>query len=108
MNAMDAMPGGGKLTITTRKWNDNIVFTFTDTGKGIPEEIIEKIWVPLFTTKAKGMGLGLAICRRMVEAHGGSISVKSKVGKGTTFTIMIPLKQAKSSEPVTAPLVGTV
>ncbi len=92
-NAIDAMPKGGKLTITNRKRGDKLEFAFTDTGKGIPNEIKEKIWTPLFTTKAKGMGLGLAICKRMVEAHNGSISVESNVGKGTTFTIKIPLKR---------------
>ena len=92
-NAIDTMPKEGKLTIKSREWNDNVEFTFTDTGSGIPKEIIEKIWTPLFTTKAKGMGLGLAICKRMVEAHGGSVFAKSKVGKGTTFTIKIPIKR---------------
>jgi PAS domain S-box-containing protein len=107
-NARDAMPEGGTLTITSRKWNDNVRFTFTDTGTGIPKENLEKIWVPLFTTKAKGMGMGLAICRRMVEAHGGSISVKSRLGKGTTFTIIIPLSPIKTPEPITTiPLVET-
>ncbi len=92
-NAMDAMPEGGKLTIASKQWSDNVEFTFTDTGSGISKEIIDKIWVPLFTTKAKGMGLGLAICKRMVEAHGGSVFAKSKVGTGTTFTIKIPIKR---------------
>ncbi|RLI51051.1 hypothetical protein DRO61_03090 [Candidatus Bathyarchaeota archaeon] len=92
-NAMDAMPEGGKLTITSQELKDKVEFTFTDTGEGIPDEIKEKIWTPLFTTKAKGMGLGLAICKRMVEAHNGSISVESTVGKGSTFTITIPLKR---------------
>ena len=92
-NAIDAMPEGGKLIITSRKRDDTLEFAFTDTGKGIPDEIKEKIWTPLFTTKSKGMGLGLAICKRMIEAHGGSISVEITVGKGTTFTIKIPLKK---------------
>ncbi len=92
-NAIDAMPKGGKLTITSRKLDDNVEFAFTDTGEGIPDEIMEKIWTPLFTTKSKGMGLGLAICKRMVEAHGGSVSVESTVGKGSTFTVKIPLKR---------------
>jgi signal transduction histidine kinase len=103
-NARDAMPEGGKLTITSREWNKQIIFTFTDTGQGIPENIMDKIWIPLFTTKAKGMGLGLAICRRMVEAHNGSISVKSKVGKGTSFTITLPLTSVKSSDLLPIPL----
>ena len=57
---------------------------------------MEKIWTPLYTTKAKGIGLGMAICRRIVEAHGGSISVDSTVGKGTTFTLKLPIKTSQS------------
>jgi signal transduction histidine kinase len=56
------------------------------------EEVIQKIWSPLFTTKAKGMGFGLPICKRIVEAHGGKISMESILGKGSTFTVTIPLK----------------
>jgi hypothetical protein len=59
---------------------------------------MEKIWTPFFTTKAKGMGLGLAICKRIVEAHGGSISVESTVGRGTTFTVIIPIKPKTQRE----------
>ena len=62
------------------------------TGVGIPKDILENIWTPLFTTKAKGMGLGLPICKRIAEAHEGDISVESTVGKGTTFTITVPIK----------------
>jgi signal transduction histidine kinase len=66
--------------------------TFSDTGIGMSKATLEKLWTPLFTTKAKGMGFGLAICKRFVEAHGGSISVKSALGKGTTFTVTIPIQ----------------
>jgi signal transduction histidine kinase len=93
-NAIDAMPKGGDLKITSRKLNENVVFRFTDTGEGIPDEIKDKIWTPLFTTKAKGMGLGLAICKKMVEGHGGTIFMVSTIGKGTTFQIKLPLKRA--------------
>ncbi|MCJ7424470.1 ATP-binding protein [Candidatus Bathyarchaeota archaeon] len=65
--------------------------SFADTGKGIPKEALEKLWTLLFTTKAQGMGFGLAICKRIVEAHGGSISVESTVGKGTTLTVSLPV-----------------
>jgi signal transduction histidine kinase len=68
-----------------------VQFTFTDTGTGIPKDVAQKIFTPLFTTKAKGMGFGLAICKRNIEAHGGHIKVQSEVGKGTTFTITIPI-----------------
>ena len=91
-NAIDAMPEGGKLTIKSIKTNSKLETTFADTGTGIPQDILEKIWTPLFTTKAKGIGLGLPICKRIVDAHKGNISVESTVGKGTTFTITIPLE----------------
>jgi len=91
-NAIDAMPIGGKLAITSKESNANMEIAFADTGIGMTKEIMEKIWTPFFTTKAKGMGLGLAICKRIIEAHGGSISVESTVGKGTTFTVTIPIK----------------
>ena len=91
-NAIDVMPKGGRLTIKSTKLNENVQITFSDTGMGMTKETLEKLWAPLFTTKAKGMGLGLAICKRIVEAHGGSISVESVVGKGTTFAITIPIK----------------
>jgi PAS domain S-box-containing protein len=97
-NAVDAMPEGGRLFISSKKSNGNVDFTFADNGVGIAEEVMEKLWTPFFTTKAKGMGLGLAICKRMVEAHGGKISVESIVGKGTTFTVTIPVEPIPSKE----------
>jgi len=89
-NAIDAMPDGGKLTITSKESNGNLEMSFTDTGIGMPREVLQKIWIPFFTTKARGMGLGLPICKKIIEAHKGEITVKSEVGKGTTFTITIP------------------
>lgn len=94
-NAFEAMPFGGSLTISERKVNNEVKISFMDTGIGIPDEIIEDIWRPLFTTKAKGMGFGLAISKRMVEAHRGSISVSSMLDKGTVFTVKLPIKQKK-------------
>ncbi len=91
-NAVDAMPNGGKLTITSKESDGNVEITFADTGIGMTKEVMEKIWTPFFTTKAKGMGLGLPICKRIIEAHGGNISVESTVGKGTTFTLVIPIR----------------
>jgi len=90
-NAIDAMPNGGTLKIKSRSINGRWEISFSDTGVGMPEEIKEKLGKPLFTTKAKGMGLGLAICKRIVKAHEGSMSIKSSLGKGTTLTISIPL-----------------
>ena len=70
-----------------------VEIVFADTGIGIPEETMQKLFTPLFTTKAQGMGFGLAICKRIIEAHGGTIKVKSKVNKGTTFTLRLPLNR---------------
>jgi PAS domain S-box-containing protein len=89
-NAIDAMPKGGSLTIKSKESDGNVEIMIADTGTGISKDNLEKIWTPFFTTKAKGMGLGLSICKRIIEAHGGSILVESKLGKGTTFTITIP------------------
>lgn len=91
-NAVDAMPKGGKLTIRNKTSDNNVEITIADTGEGIPKDTLEKIWAPLYTTKAKGIGLGLPICKRIAEAHKGSIAVESTIAKGTTFTITIPIK----------------
>jgi PAS domain S-box-containing protein len=92
-NAFDAMPEGGTLTIKNRKVKSKLEIAFKDTGTGMSKEALSKLKreVPLFTTKAKGMGFGLPICRRIIEAHGGKLSVKSMAGKGTTVTVTIPV-----------------
>ncbi|MEM2146973.1 MAG: PAS domain S-box protein, partial [Candidatus Jordarchaeaceae archaeon] len=92
-NAVQAMPSGGQLTIKASKTDSMALISVEDTGAGIPEENMSKIFQPLFTTKSKGQGLGLAVCKKLVEAHGGEITVKSEVGKGTTFIVKIPLKK---------------
>jgi len=92
-NAVDAMPQGGTLTVSTKIIDrQNIGFTITDTGSGMSEKVMENLWKPLHTTKAKGLGLGLAIRKRIVETHGGNISVKTGVGEGTTVTVHLPIK----------------
>ena len=97
-NAIDAMLEGGTLTIRSRKVKSKLEIAFQDTGAGMSEETLSKLegGVPLFTTKAKGMGFGLPICRRLAEVHGGKICVESTVGKGTTVTVTIPV----NAEPV--------
>ncbi len=92
-NAIDSMPNGGTLTIKNEQAGQTMIFSFTDTGTGISRETMQKIWKPLFTTKAKGMGFGLPICKRIVEAHVGKIFLESKEGQGTTITIIIPINQ---------------
>ncbi|MGA2972677.1 MAG: PAS domain S-box protein [Candidatus Bathyarchaeia archaeon] len=91
-NAIDAMPQGGTLTISSKVNGGSVEIALTDTGSGMPEKVVENLWKPLQTTKAKGLGLGLAICKRIMDAHGGTISVKSKAGEGTTMTIGLPIK----------------
>jgi PAS domain S-box-containing protein len=95
-NAIDAMPEKGTLEISSSHTGDFIKIAFADTGTGIPKEVLPKIFVPLFTTKAQGMGFGLAICKRIVEAHEGTIKVKTKVNNGTIFTITLPTKSKVS------------
>ncbi|MBM3372298.1 MAG: GHKL domain-containing protein [Betaproteobacteria bacterium] len=85
---------GGEITLRTRTVDDgHVAVEIADNGKGIPPEIMSKIFDPFFTTKpvGKGTGLGLSISYEIVEQHGGRISVDSTVGKGTTFTIVLPL-----------------
>ena len=89
-NAVQAMPDGGKLSISGEKVDGQTSITISDTGTGISEENMKKLFTPLFTTKAKGTGLGLAVCKRIVDAHNGSISVESVEGEGTSFKIYIP------------------
>jgi signal transduction histidine kinase len=90
-NAVEAMPSGGVLEIGSRVNGGSVEFVFSDTGVGIPQEIADRLFAPLVTTKAQGMGFGLAICKRFVEAHSGEIAVKSMPDLGTTFTVSIPL-----------------
>lgn len=90
-NAFEAMPEGGVLEVVSRQRGETVEFVFSDSGVGIPQEFVSRLFAPLVTTKAQGMGFGLAICKRFVEAHGGEISVKSVHGKGTAFTVSIPV-----------------
>jgi len=91
-NAFDAMPKGGTLRVESRKVKENVVINFSDTGFGMSNEVLTKLWEPLFTTKAKGMGFGLPISKRILEAHGGTISVESSPGKGSTFKVALPIE----------------
>jgi two-component system CheB/CheR fusion protein len=90
MNAEQAMPDGGKLTITARKENGNLLITVEDTGEGIPEEVKPHLFQPLFTTKSKGQGFGLAVSKRLATAIGGDITFESEKGNGSKFTLKLP------------------
>jgi two-component system NtrC family sensor kinase len=94
LNALDAFEGApGQITVLTRQQEGAIHVVFADNGKGIPEEYLPRIFEPFFTTKSpgRGTGLGLSVCHQIVRQHGGVILVESKPGKGTTFTVVLPV-----------------
>ncbi|OPX94681.1 MAG: Sensor protein ZraS [Syntrophorhabdus sp. PtaU1.Bin002] len=95
VNAIQAMPSGGTLTICTLKERGKVSLTIEDNGVGMDEEVLQKIFTPFFTTKDVGLGtgLGLPVAHGIITAHGGSIKVESKVGKGTTCRIQLPTKR---------------
>jgi PAS domain S-box-containing protein len=107
LNAVQAMPDGGQLTVRTGQaaigGRPSAVVTISDTGSGIPAENLDKLFEPLFTTKAKGIGLGLALAKTLVEANGGSTEVESEVGKGSTFTIRLPIDGETEKRPSASP-----
>jgi two-component system, NtrC family, sensor kinase len=98
LNAVQSIPERGRITITTRLEADAVALVFADTGVGIPEQHLERIFEPGFTTKGArvGMGLGLLITRQVVDRHAGSIDVHSEEGAGTTFTVRLPVTLKRS------------
>jgi PAS domain S-box-containing protein len=99
VNAVQAMPRGGRITIRTRRDGDDAVLEIEDTGVGIPEEVRERIFEPFFTTKASGTGLGLAVVKRIVEGHGGAVAVRSTPGTGTVFALRFPIHGPVENDP---------
>jgi signal transduction histidine kinase len=85
------MDENGTLTLKTKYDNEYLVISLSDTGRGIPEDELNKIFHPFFTTKQRGTGLGLSIAWRIIEAHNGRIKVKNNEDKGATFTVYLPL-----------------
>jgi len=94
-NAMQAMTRGGTLSLQTGEGEDAVSVSVSDNGAGIPAEQLNRIFEPFFTTRKKGSGLGLMIVQRIVRAHGGRIELESRVGRGTTFRIWLPLQERK-------------
>jgi PAS domain S-box-containing protein len=92
-NAMQAMTRGGVLTLSTEPREDGVCLVVSDTGGGIPQEMLNRIFEPFYTTKKKGSGLGLMIVQRIVRDHGGRIQLESNVGQGTIFRIWLPLTE---------------
>ncbi|HEY2963122.1 MAG TPA: PAS domain S-box protein [Pyrinomonadaceae bacterium] len=98
VNAVDAMPRGGKLSITCRRNDDRLQLQFNDSGMGMPDDVRQKIFEPFFSTKgAHGTGLGLSVSYSIIERHEGAISVISQPGNGTTFTVDLPAAMPESS-----------
>jgi two-component system, NtrC family, sensor histidine kinase HydH len=91
LNALDAMPSGGALSVAVRTMGKLVVVEVSDTGPGIPRAIMARLFQPFLTTKETGLGLGLVISRRIVEDHGGTIEVANRPGGGTQFTIRLPV-----------------
>jgi len=91
MNSLDAMPKGGNLSLTVRQKEEFIVIRISDTGKGIAQKDIDKIFNPFFTLKQDGVGLGLSVTHRIIQSHKGKIEVESVYNQGTKFTIMLPI-----------------
>jgi signal transduction histidine kinase len=90
LNAQQAMPGGGELTIQAAPEASGVCLSLIDTGQGMPPELLAKAFRPFYSTRSGGTGLGLPTTRKIVEAHGGTIGVESEVGHGTKFTIRLP------------------
>jgi signal transduction histidine kinase len=102
-NSVEAMPKGGILTIASELKGNDVVIKVADTGVGMKKEVLERLFSPFFTTKSKGTGLGLVICKSFVEAHGGKIMVESIEGVGTSFTVTLPSYGVHGETPVQPP-----
>lgn len=93
INAMQAMPGGGKIYVSITSHDNMITIHFEDEGQGIPENLLEKIWDPFFTTKEKGTGLGLGIVKNIIESHGGKLHISNRQSCGARVTVEIPVRR---------------
>ena len=91
-NGIEAMPEGGTLSMVSGRQAGRVFVQITDTGEGIPPEVLEKIFQPFFSTKAKGSGLGLAISQKIIEAHQGEITIESEPGQGSRVTLFLNIE----------------
>lgn len=93
LNGIEAMPGGGTLTIATQQTDETLRLDIIDTGRGINDDEAKKIFEPFYTTKDRGLGLGMPYAKRIIDQHGGAISLKSRLGQGTTISVTLPAGQ---------------
>ena len=101
-NAGDAMPKGGKVNVKTGREKDSAYVTVSDSGAGIEPDILERLFDPFITTKPDGTGLGLAVSKKIVDDHGGRIEVKTELGKGSRFTVYLPITPPPNAGPAGA------
>ena len=98
LNAIEAMPAGGTLSIAVNETGDMVRLELTDTGRGIGEDEARKIFEPFYTTKAQGLGLGMPYARKVIDQHGGTISLSSRLGVGTTIFVTLPAAQQEVND----------
>ena len=98
LNAIEAMPTGGTLSVTANQIDETVRLEITDTGQGISEDEVKKILEPFYTTKAQGLGLGMPYAKRIIDQHGGTISLNSRPGEGTTISITLPAGQQEVND----------
>jgi two-component system sporulation sensor kinase B len=91
-NALEATPPGGTVLVLTSMEHDYAILTIKDTGQGMAPEVVSKVFIPFYTTKIGGTGLGMVLVHQIVDEHRGTIHLESKVGKGTTVTITLPFR----------------
>jgi signal transduction histidine kinase len=91
INALQATPAGGRVSITLNKGDSGLVISFRDSGSGIAPDNLQRIFEPFYTTKTDGTGLGLAVTRKIIEAHGGKLAIESEAGQGTTVSVSLPM-----------------
>ncbi|MEO6487974.1 MAG: ATP-binding protein, partial [Thermoanaerobaculia bacterium] len=99
LNAVEAMPGGGTIEVETVRRGSMVLISVSDNGPGMDDATIQRVFDPFYTTKQRGTGLGLSICQNLVHTHRGTIRVHSEPGKGSRFTIVLPLSQPLEERP---------
>ncbi|HIE70648.1 MAG TPA: ATP-binding protein [Planctomycetes bacterium] len=100
-NAKEATPSGGQIFVSTMREQDFVVINVTDTGEGIDLQQIDRVLEPYFSTKKGGTGLGLPTARRVAEDHGGTLTMQSEPGKGTQFSLRLPIRQGDATAEAT-------